>query len=120
MIETRESLAQMLGRALDRRGESVDAIADRTKLPRTTIRALLGADDPAILPQRVYLRGHLTVLARELGVSVTDALAAFDREHPVAMAEEPRDEPRFPRTAVAGAAALCTIGIIAVLLAFLQ
>lgn len=120
VFDPRGTLALMLGQAMNARGLSVEMVAERTKLPRPTIRALLGADEPAILPQRVYLRGHVEVLARDLGLKSDAVLVAFDRECPAEIVVEEEHEPRFSRTTVAAAAALSTIGIIAVILAFIR
>lgn len=113
------SLQQLLAFGLQQRGLTIDDLADRTKVPRSTIRSLLGSTEPAILPQRVYLRGHVGVLAKDLGVDMEDAFSRFDIEQPAEpkFYEEP-DMPRVNRASMAAAAALGGIGIIAVILAF--
>src|SRR5262249_2491675 len=60
------TLAQLLSQGLEQQAMTVDAVSERTKVPRATLRVLLGATDPAILPQRIYLRGQVGVLAKEL------------------------------------------------------
>jgi cytoskeletal protein RodZ len=112
------TLAELLQNALEHKGTSVDAVAEKTKVPRSTLRALLGATDPAILPQRIYLRGHVGVFAKELGVDLGEVYARFDRENPSESKIEQIEEPRVSRGSMAAAAALGGIGIIAVILAF--
>lgn len=112
------SLAQLLSRGLEQQGLTADDVAERTKVPRSTLRALLGATEPAILPQRVYLRGHVGVIAKELGLDLDEVYARFDVENPVEARAESVEIPRRSRASVAAAAALGCIGILAVVLAF--
>lgn len=113
------TLAQLLSQGLEQRGATVDTVAERTKVPRSTLRVLLGATDPAIVPQRVYLRGHVGVIAKDLGLDLGEAYARFDREYPTeSKIEEVAVQPGFSRASMAAAAALGGIGIIAVILAF--
>jgi cytoskeletal protein RodZ len=112
------TLAQLLSQGLEQRGLTVDTVSERTKVPRSTLRVLLGATDPAILPQRVYLRGHVGVVAKDLGLELSEAFERFDREYPTESKVEPVVEPRSSRVSMAAAAALGGIGIIAVILAF--
>src|SRR5438046_728511 len=76
------TLAQLFSQGLEHKGMTVETVAERTKVPRSTLRVLLGATDPAILPQRVYLRGHVGVVAKELGIELAEAFARFDLENP--------------------------------------
>lgn len=113
------TLAQLLSQGLEQRGSTVDAVSERTKVPRSTLRVLLGATDPAIVPQRVYLRGHVGVIGKDLGLDLQDVYARFDREYPSeSKVEEVAAQPRISRASMAAAAALGGIGIIAVILAF--
>src|SRR5262245_50157530 len=76
------TLAQLLSQGLEHKGTTVETVSERTKVPRSTLRVLLGATDPAILPQRVYLRGHVGVVAKDLGIDLVEAYARFDAENP--------------------------------------
>jgi cytoskeletal protein RodZ len=120
-MEQSGTLAQLLSQGLEQRGMTVETVSDRTKVPRSTLRVLLGATDPAILPQRIYLRGHVGVIAKDLGLDPVDAYARFDRENPTeSKIEAAVVEPRFSKASMAGVAALGGIGIIAVILAFVH
>lgn len=112
------TLAALLQKGLEHNSTTIEAVAEKTKVPRSTLRALLGATDPAILPQRIYLRGHVGVFAKELGVDLVEAYARFDRENPTESRIEEAEQPRVSRGSMAAAAALGGIGIIAVILAF--
>ena len=113
------TLAQLLKQGLEQRGLTVEAVSERTKVPRSTIAWFLGATSPTIVPQRIYLRAHLGVIARELGLDLAEAWDRFDRENPTeSKIEVVSHQPRFSRVSMAAAAALGGIGIIAVILAF--
>ena len=116
-------VARQLGAALASAGVSIDALADRTKVPTTTIRYLLGEHVSAILPERVYLRGHLGILAHELGVDRDGFESAFDLTYPAA--SEPRVEPpparrRHRAQSVAVSAALGGMAVVSVVAAFVS
>jgi cytoskeletal protein RodZ len=117
---TAEPLAHFLSQAIEARGLSVDTLAERTKVPRATIRTLCGSSEPAILPQRVYLRGQLGVIVRELGVAAERAFDLFDREHPVEAPIATEDLPKTNARAVALVAGLGSLGILAVILAIVS
>src|SRR5689334_3775417 len=76
------SLAAHLGRALEQRHMTMDELSARTKVPRTTLRALFGHDDLVVLPSRVYLRAHLKLVIEALALDRDETLAAFDRAFP--------------------------------------
>src|SRR5687768_9231223 len=95
------TLAQLLNQGLEQRSMTVDAVAERTKVPRATLRALLGATDPAALPQRIYLRGQVGVIAKDLGVEIAEAFRRFDVEYPLESKIEEVQEPRVSRVSVA-------------------
>jgi len=78
----KSELADTLREQLKRTGMTVDSLADRTKIPRSTIRALLEEPISAVLPERVYLRGHTATLAKELGMDIEEVLRAFDVRYP--------------------------------------
>src|SRR5262245_42219779 len=90
-----ESLSARLKRELERAKIGVDQLAARTKVPRSTLRLLLGEDVIAIAPGRVYLRGHLKLVARELGIDLQEAEALFDERFPEV--EEAREVVQLPR-----------------------
>ena len=112
------TLAQLLSQGLEQQAMTVDAVSERTKVPRATLRVLLGATDPAILPQRVYLRGFVGVLAKEIGLDLDETYKRFDREYPSESKIEAAAEPKKSRISIAVGAALGGLGIVAVILAF--
>jgi cytoskeletal protein RodZ len=115
----RPELGRELRQALDDAGMTVDAVADKTKVPRSTIAALLGEDVAAVLPPRVYLRGHLGLIVREIGLEVEEWLKKFDAAYPVVEEEQLiRDMPRLKTSTIAVAAGIGGVGILAVVLAF--
>ncbi len=115
----REALADHLRTSLEKADVTVDVLADRTKVPRATIRALLEEPISGIVPERVYLRGHLWVLAKELDLDRDTVLALFDAAYPEApTTEDLAGAPRFGTGSVAVAAGLATVALLAVVLAF--
>lgn len=117
--EKKAALANFLDRGLKKSNRSVDELADRTKVPRTTIRALLDRPSEGLIPERVYLRGHLSVLADDLRLDRTDALARFDEAFPVIDTRIVDDAlPHFGAGSMAVAAGLAGVAILAVVLAF--
>ncbi|MBK6683583.1 MAG: helix-turn-helix domain-containing protein [Deltaproteobacteria bacterium] len=111
-------LGQLLQQGLASRGLTVEVLSDRTKIPKSNIQLLLGEDDGGILPARTYLRGHLTVIAKELGLSVPEVLAALEVSHPAPPQKELIVERRLPAVTIAVAAGLGGIAILAVVIAF--
>ncbi len=112
-------LARALREAIQASTLSIDELADRTKVPRTTILALIEEPIAAVLPERVYLRGHLKVVARALKLDAEVMVELFDRAHPVAPATTEQDvEPSRPIRRLAVSAGLYGIAIIAVVVAF--
>lgn len=111
-------LGQLLQQGLASRGLTVEALSDRTKIPKSNIQLLLGEDDGGILPARIYLRGHLTVIAKELGLSVPEVLEALEASHPAPPQKELIVERRLPAVTIAVAAGLGGIAILAVVIAF--
>jgi cytoskeletal protein RodZ len=120
VTEKRRPLAALLDEALERSGMSVDELAERTKVPRATVRAFLGSQEPAVLPQRVYLRGQLASIMRELRTDSADALEVFDAQYPSESKIEAAPDPRLPPMTMAIVAGLGGIAIIAVILAFVR
>ncbi len=113
-------VAEQLKVAIDKSDHSVQSLADATKIPRTTILALLDEPISCILPERVYLRGHLGVLADQLGADRSAWLKAFDNVFP---ASNPADvtKPRgMSTTNVAMVAGLGTVAVVAVTVAFVS
>lgn len=99
-------------------GRSVDQIADKTKVPRSTLRAMLGETSTVLLPSRIYLRGHMRVIAQELGIDDKEAQQLFDQTFPQETAEEQPDEMPKKTAPVAIAAGLAGVGVLAVILSF--
>ena len=115
-------VAQELSSALTLADISVDTLSDRTKVPRTTIGYLLGEPVSAILPERVYLRGHLGVLAVELGADRSKLEAAFDATFPEEAQEitELPERARFKTQSFAVSAALGGVALLSVVAAFVS
>lgn len=112
-----QTLAELLGRAIESRGLTIEIIADRTKVTKSTLVAFLGGTDPALLPSRVYLRGHLLLVVNELALDPVRALALFDLAFPIAPDSMPGSElPRMSRASVAFAAGLAGLGVLAIVL----
>ena len=112
-----ENLATLLSRAIEARNVSLDTLVERTKVTKPTLRAFLGATDPAVLPSRVYLRGHLRIVANYLAVDEAQALASFDRAFPVESdSASSATGPRMSRASVAFVAGLAGLGVLAIVL----
>jgi cytoskeletal protein RodZ len=115
-----KALAALIKPQLNRRGLTVSALADRTKVPASTIRWLLGEDIFAVLPGRVYLRGQTRAIAKELGLSEGDVLSAFDAAFPKPDEVDPDPtEPLRRRAALIGASLGCA-AIVMVVIAFVS
>lgn len=84
LVVERTPLAQLLRSTILNAHVSVEELSERTKVPRTTIRYLMGDPISAILPERVYLRGHLGVLVSDLGADQD----AFERAFALTFPEE--------------------------------
>jgi cytoskeletal protein RodZ len=119
---TEGTLSERLKDAQQRSKVDVDTLADRTKIPRATIRSLMGENVSAVLPERVYLRGQVLTLARELGLDVSAARELFEQEHPVVKPPVTEDivEPRFSAGTTVLAASLGCIALLAIVLAFVN
>ena len=118
---TQGTLSQRLKQALERSELDVDTLAERTKVPRGTIRSLLGENVSAVLPERVYLRGQVGLIAREIGVPSSEAQALFDDENPVAeVRTDDLEAPRFGPGTTVLAASLGCIALLAIVLAFVN
>lgn len=113
--------ASRLAEVIDQKGLTVEQLAERTKVHRSTLLALLDRPINAVIPPRVYLRGHAMVVARELGIPVAEAGQLFDDSFP-----ESGDEsidltgPAFARAHMALAAGLGSIAILALVLAIVR
>lgn len=114
----RSELAETLREQLKLTGMTVDGLAERTKIPRSTIRALLEEPISAVLPERVYLRGHTSTLARELGMDLDEVLRAFDARYPVDPPETGDLESGWAKRNTIVGAGLGCFALIAVALAF--
>lgn len=121
MSELQTNLARNLKTALAQANVTVDALADRTKVPRTTILHLMNEPVEAILPERVYLRGHLGVLVREVGADVAHFEALFDEAFPLAQDEdEAPEQRRFRSQSMAVSATLGGVALLSVIAAFVS
>jgi len=114
----KSELADTLRDQLQRTGMTVDGLAERTKIPRSTIRSLLEEPISAVLPERVYLRGHTSTLAKELGMDVDDVLRAFDARYPVHAPETEDIEGGWLRRNTIVGAGLGCFALVAVAIAF--
>ena len=97
---------------------SIEELADKTKVPRTTILALIEEPIAAVLPERVYLRGHLKVLAQALKLDVAEMVAAFDVAYPVVSPSVEAATVDSPTRQLAVSAGLYGIALLAVAVAF--
>jgi cytoskeletal protein RodZ len=121
MSDPTQELARHLKAALDEAGASVDDIAERTKVPRTTILHLMAQPVSAILPERVYLRGHLRVIAREVGADVGRCETLFDEAFPEDDPEgDTPSQSRFRSQSVAVSATLGGVAVLSVVAAFVS
>ena len=114
---TKSTLASRLKERLEAMDLSIVALADRTKIPRSTLRLLAGEECNAILPPRIYLQGHALLFARELEIPEADARRLFDASYPVAAETHESfaiEAPRIPKFAVPLAAGLGSIALIAI------
>ena len=111
-------LAVQLRAAIEASQNTVDELADKTKVPRTTILALIEEPVAAVLPERVYLRGHLKVLAQSLKLDAEAMAAAFDVAYPVAPPPSDLVPPESPARKLAVSAGLYGIALLAVVVAF--
>ncbi|MGF1508519.1 MAG: helix-turn-helix domain-containing protein [Myxococcota bacterium] len=115
---TGTSLAARFRDQLKLTGLTIDALAERTKIPRATIQWILEEEVAGVLPDRAYLRGHTATLAKELGMDVEGALGAFDQRMPRAQVVSDEAQPVFPRnTALVGAGLGC-LAVITMVLVF--
>ena len=114
-----EPLASALRAALETSCFTLEEVAARTKVPQSTLQALAGESINAVLPARVYLRGHLGLAAKEIKMDVQEAVRLFDETYPPD--EERRASPqnnRFTPRMLAVSAGLAGISILAIILAF--
>ncbi|MEL7368950.1 MAG: helix-turn-helix domain-containing protein [Myxococcota bacterium] len=111
-------LAKQLRAAIEESKHTIDQLADRTKVPRTTILALVEEPIAAVLPERVYLRGHLKVLARALQLDPAQMAEMFDTAYPLDASTDNLASSVGPGRNLAVSAGLYGIAIIAVVVAF--
>lgn len=114
-----QTLADLLAQRIASRGLSIEAIAERTKVTKSTLQAFLGVQSPALLllPSRVYLRGHLLLVVKMLELDPAQALALFERAFPEQQDLIPTsDLPRMSRASMAFAAGLAGLGVLAIVL----
>ena len=115
----RGALARRRVEAMRDAAVAVETLEQRTKIPRSIIRGLLDEQISAVTPERVYLRGHASTLARVMGVDVPEMRALFDAAYPEAAdLRAPDLDARFGRVPMAVAAGLGGIAVLAVILAF--
>ena len=119
MQEQYSEMAIYLRSAIDASGGSVDELSDLTKVPRSTILALIEEPVAAVLPERVYLRGHLKVLCGALDLDPIAMVDLFDQTYPLAPAASELDVGTLPATRRAAVSAgLYGIALLAVAVAF--
>lgn len=118
MSEERDALAKKLESALKSQGKTLDALADSTKIPQSTLRALMNEEISAVLPERVYMRGHLGVVSRELGLDPDEMGNLFDAAYPRPTEGYSPVTPRISHSSMAVMAGLGGVALLAVVLAF--
>ena len=119
MEQQYSELARELRAAIEASGQTIDLLSDRTKVPRTTILALIEEPIAAVLPERVYLRGHTKVLAQALRLDPAAMMSAFDAAYPVSRpATDPMQAATLPTRKLAVSAGLYGIALLAVAVAF--
>lgn len=119
MANERQALADKLKGAMSKQGVTVETVAETTKIPRSTLQALLDEPVSAVLPERVYLRGHLGVVANELGLDRSEMNDLFDRAYP--RSQNVSLGPVAPRLSTGSMALMAGLGgmaLLAVVLAF--
>ena len=79
-------MGETLRLAREKRGLSLDGLAQRTKIPESSLRAI-EANDIDRLPAGIFLRGFLKAYAREVGLDADDAVA-----HYIAQFKPPEDK----------------------------
>jgi hypothetical protein len=119
---SQQSLADYLQSEIEQASLSLDQLSDRTKIPRSTIRALLGDEGSALLPERVYLRGHLNVLLNEMQVADGElGLRLFDLEYDQPIEPETLEAaPTYGVGTMAVGAGLGCVALLAVIVAFVS
>lgn len=119
MSQERQALADKLKKAIAARGITVEAVTNKTKIPRSTLQALMDEPVSGVLPERVYMRGHLGVVAYELGLDRAEMNQLFDTAYPCA--DKVATSPATPRLSSASMALMAGMGgmaLLAVVLAF--
>ncbi len=113
-----QTLADLLAQKIATRGLSIETIAERTKVTKSTLQAFLGSvPHPSMLPSRVYLRGHLLLVVKLLELDQEQALALFERAFPAQPDLLPSsDLPRMSRASMAFAAGVAGLGVLAIVL----
>jgi len=119
MATERQALADKLKQAIAAKGITVEVVADTTKIPRSTLQALMDEPVSGVLPERVYMRGHLGVVAGELGLDRAEMNSLFDSAYPCPdRAASGPAVPRLSTTSMAFMAGLGGMALLAVVLAF--
>lgn len=119
--EAKQNLAGLIQAGLTSAKLEVDALSAQTKIPRSTIMALLGEPPTGVLPERVYMRGHLSVLAKELGIDEPEVLANFDKAYPKALKDTASDSSgSLPARTLILMVCLGGLALLAVVFAFMS
>jgi cytoskeleton protein RodZ len=88
------SIAQQLKQIRESQGISLEAVAHRTHIPLTYLKAIEEGDEES-LPSKVQLRGFLRLYANELGVELDDLRVGsyhLSKAKPPRIATEPSEE----------------------------
>jgi cytoskeletal protein RodZ len=122
MENEREALAATLKQALIDNNTTLDGISDITKVPRSTLQALMGEPISSMLPERVYMRGHLGVVAAQLGLDREKMNEMFDQAY---ARGEVTSSAQSSRSHIGAASLVVMVGlggmaVLAVVLAFTQ
>ncbi len=122
MANEREALAETLKKALVDNGTTLESVSNTTKIPRSTLQALMGQPISSMLPERVYMRGHLGVVAAELGLDRAKMNEMFDQAYARGEVTKPSPSSRshIGAASVAVMVGLGGMAVLAVVLAFTQ
>src|SRR5579863_1985648 len=112
-----EALGERFRAAREARGLSITDVAEQIRI-RSLYLAAIEDENWNTIGAPVYVRGFLRTYARFLGLDPEEAVAAFNRTHPLPQTSAPSSDPEPARAAPswAGSALLWGAGTVAVLL----
>jgi cytoskeletal protein RodZ len=110
------SFWRQLAQERELRGVSLEEVAERTKIPRSTLERL-ESGTPEHLPARVYLVGYLRAYADAVGLDADDVVLRFEEAHPGGEDGEAREDGETGRPPEPRRAPLLFVSVTLVLLA---